>query len=89
MCGIAGFISQVDTNDNQSNVKSMLRAIRHRGPDGSGTYTARCISCAERGGDSDSNHLRFHPEKGLHCFAGCFAPEIMGLIRMKTMEGSK
>ena len=60
-----------------------------RGPDGSGTYTARCISCAERGGDSDSNHLRFHPEKGLHCFAGCFAPQILGLIRMKTMEGSK
>ncbi len=60
-----------------------------RGPDGSGTYTARCISCAQRGGDSDSNHLRFHPEKGLHCFAGCFAPEILGLIRMRTMEGSE
>jgi asparagine synthase (glutamine-hydrolysing) len=38
MCGIAGFISQVDTNDNQSNVKAMLRAIRHRGPDGSGCW---------------------------------------------------
>ena len=38
-------------------VEMTLDALGVRGPDGSGTYTARCISCAERGGDSDSNHL--------------------------------
>ena len=67
-------------------VDMTLAALENvRGPDSSGTYTARCISCAQRGGDSDSNHLRFHPEKGIHCFAGCFSPEILGLIRMSAM----
>lgn len=52
-----------------------------KGPDSSGTYTARCPVCAVNGGDSDSNHLRFNPDKGIYCFAGHNRFEIMKVIR--------
>ena len=52
-----------------------------KGPDGSGTYTARCPACAANNGDSDSNHLRFNPEKGIYCFAGHNRFQIMRTLR--------
>jgi asparagine synthase (glutamine-hydrolysing) len=39
MCGIAGFINAGGTKDLQSSwIKQMMEAIRHRGPDGGGSY---------------------------------------------------
>lgn len=40
MCGIAGFIDdQLTLEENKGYLVNMLRAIEHRGPDGSGIYT--------------------------------------------------
>lgn len=41
MCGIAGTVGTPDTNEE---TKRMLAALRHRGPDGCGTYQAEGLS---------------------------------------------
>ena len=42
MCGIAGFITKVDTNslvEKQRTLANMGHAIRHRGPDNDGSWS--------------------------------------------------
>ena len=42
MCGIAGFITKVDTNslvEKQRTLANMCHAIRHRGPDNDGSWS--------------------------------------------------
>ena len=38
MCGIAGILGQYNTDTKKADLKSMMAAISHRGPDGSGEY---------------------------------------------------
>ena len=40
MCGIAGFTARVSVSDAQSAIRDMVEALGHRGPDGSGSWTA-------------------------------------------------
>lgn len=40
MCGIAGFIGACDDQAGQARLDAFSRALRHRGPDGSGRFTA-------------------------------------------------
>lgn len=48
-----------------------------RGPDPQGWFTARCPVCANKDGDSDHNHLRLEPDKGIrYCFANCDRDDI-------------
>lgn len=55
----------------------MTKLESFRGPDSQGWYSARCPVCAARGGDSDHNHLRIEPEKGIrYCFAKCDRDDI-------------
>lgn len=50
----------------------MTKLESFRGPDSHGWYTARCPVCADKGGDSDHDHLRIQPEKGIrYCFNHC------------------
>ncbi len=44
MCGIAGIIGP-SSNNYEQNVKGMIDAMEHRGPDGNGIYVAPSGNC--------------------------------------------
>ena len=44
MCGIAGIVGPL-ANEHMLALKAMLRAMHHRGPDGSGVYQSPGSSC--------------------------------------------
>lgn len=46
MCGIAGWFGDLNGRDEQSVLAEMLQAIRHRGPDGQGTWVGDGVGMA-------------------------------------------
>jgi len=44
MCGIAGWIAGPESGLSEGTLSAMLQALAHRGPDGEGTYFARCAA---------------------------------------------
>lgn len=46
MCAIAGIISQEPRPENASEIRQMIKTMRHRGPDGFGVWASPGMTCA-------------------------------------------